>query len=99
MDGGSRDPNAGRDKALAGREAFMDGKPESQLGDLASTASISEEFAPFRQLGWSGWADMNAHSERDGAPVRDALLVDLVGRQPLLAVINAATALLFATAF
>src|SRR4051812_24178994 len=27
MDGGSRDPNAGRDKALAGREASMDGKP------------------------------------------------------------------------
>src|SRR3954453_1644191 len=26
MDGGSRDPNAGRDKALAGREASMDGK-------------------------------------------------------------------------
>src|SRR4051812_29904921 len=27
MDGGSRDPNAGRDKALAGRQASMDGKP------------------------------------------------------------------------
>src|SRR4051794_29667616 len=26
MDGGSRDPSAGRDKALAGREASMDGK-------------------------------------------------------------------------
>jgi hypothetical protein len=26
MDGGSRDPSAGRDKTLAGREASMDGK-------------------------------------------------------------------------
>src|SRR4051794_40409791 len=35
MDGGSRDPSAGRDKALAGREASMDGKralPSAEVG-------------------------------------------------------------------
>ena len=53
MDGGSRDPSAGRDKALAGREASMDGKEGWRLTGVGIRhGSVRSRATALADEGW-----------------------------------------------
>jgi hypothetical protein len=103
MDGGSRDPSAGRDKALAGREASMDDKPAAPARWRAHVpAGIiprhrSRKPSPHT---FTGSAELNAMVERvapsiigllaDGVPrTKPAIVEALAGRHDRQDVVHA----------